>query len=131
MSPAELRRITVAGLEVARANLASWVNTPRSADQVRGVQHWAKEVVQCEAQLAALPPEPAPTLFTTMCTVFETWRVSQSGLEDGDAMELLMGSMTPAQRAWLSAYVHLWETSERCIPNFYGQLASTPTPNKD
>lgn len=49
-----------------------------------------------------------------LAAIFASW-TAREGLTDGDAMELLMGDVTPEQREWLSAFVVLWDAEQTRI----------------
>lgn len=64
---------------------------------------------QGQARAFALFGEVADTSTEALCDAFRAYAKAEQLPDEGDALELLHADITDAQRAWLSAFVIIWD----------------------
>jgi hypothetical protein len=61
----------------------------------------------------------APSPIDLLAAEFSAWTKARGLTGSGDALELLMGDRTKADREWLSDFVKRWEAAAEADPAFY------------
>ena len=74
---------------------------------------WGAAWASAKARHLTAKALPYGGALDALATMFSEWAAREGfSPEDGDALELQMGDITPAQRAWLQAFCVMWDAEQ-------------------